>query len=296
MPRQRALHARYARPASRFLAVDGVRLHVLDEGPRDGPVVVALSAQWASFTQYDAWAPALVDRYRVLRLDLPGHGLSGPIPSGDYSIAAYERLMLGALDQLAVDRFFLVGTSFSGAVAFRYAARPDSRLLGLVLANASGLPRLPGGPAPGSPPPNPWLRRLEPWWRPRAYFRWKLDQMLRDKRRITPARVREYADFNNSRRRIAEAAARARAYRAGDPLPALAAIAAPVLIQWSTHATYLPAVDADRFEAALTGAPTRKILYPDVGHLIIEDAPEATGRDVRAFADDVLAGRWPQGE
>ena len=292
----RWLEARYARPASCFVEVQGVRLHVLDEGPRDGVVVVALSAQWASFSMWDDWAPALTDRYRVLRIDLPGQGLSGAIASGDYSIEAYERLMLGVLDQFSVDRFFLVGTSFSGVVAFRYAAHAGERLLGLVLANASGLPRPAGGPSPNAPPPRLWLRLLADRWRPRAYFRWKLDEMLRDKRRITPARVREYAHFNNSRRRIAEAQARVRGYRSGDPLPVLAAITVPVLIQWSTHSPYLPATDADRFEAALTGTHARKIIYPDIGHLIIEDAPQATGRDVRAFVDAVLAGQWPHGE
>ena len=292
----RWLEARYARPASRFVTVDDARLHVLDEGPPDAVAVVALSAQWANFSMWDGWAPALFDRYRVLRIDLPGQGLSGPIPSGDYSIDAYERLMLGVLDQLKVGRFFLVGTSFSGVVAFRYAAHAGERLLGLVLANASGLPRPAGGPSPNAPPPSLWLRILAEPWRPRAYFRWKLEEMLRDRRRVTPARVREYTHFNNSRRRIAEAQARVRSYRSGDPLPTLAAITAPVLIQWSTHSAYLPVADAGRFEAALTGAAVRKIIYPDVGHLIIEDAPEATGRDVRAFVDAVLAGRWPHGE
>jgi pimeloyl-ACP methyl ester carboxylesterase len=271
--------------------VDGVRLHYLDEGPAEGPVVVALSAQWASFAQYDDWAPALTDRYHVLRLDLPGHGLSGRIASGDYSIAAYIRLTIGLLDQLGIARLFLVGTSFSGAAAFRYAAVAGDRLLGLVLANSSGLPRLPGGAAPNAAPPTRWLRWLEPYWRPKAYFRWKLDQLLQDKSRITPQRVREYRDMNNAPGRIAEAAARLKAYRAEDPAPVLAAITAPVLIQWSTHATYLPAVDADRFEAALTQAATRKIIYSGVGHLIIEDAPEATGRDVRLFLDAVMSGR-----
>lgn len=292
----RRLEARYRRPTSRFVDVEGVRLHVLDEGPPDAVAVVALSSQWASFSMWDGWAPALTDRYRVVRIDLPGQGLSGPIVSGDYSIETYERLMLGVLDQLGIDRFFLVGTSFSGVVAFRYAAHAGERLLGLVLANASGLPRQPGSPSPNAPPPRLWLRLLADRWRPRAYFRWKLDEMLRDKSRITAARVREYAHFNNSRRRIDEAKARVRSYRSGDPLPVLAAITVPVLIQWSTHSAYLPVADADRFEAALAGTSVRKIVYPDVGHLIIEDAPEATGRDVRAFIDAALAGEWPHGE
>lgn len=287
-PSHAMLERRYARPHSRFITVEGVRMHVLDEGPKDGPAVVVLSSQWASISQWDGWADVFRDRYRFVRIELPGQGLTGPVPSGDHSLEHYRDLMLGALDQLRVDRFVLAGSSFSGALAFRYAGEPGTRVSALILANASGLPRTPGaGAAPNAPPPSGWLRAASPYWRGRAFFRWKLSQMLRNPARITPALVREYADFNTRRGRIAEAAARAAAYRAGDPFPILAAIQAPTLIQWSTHATYLPVSDAERFSQAITGAPVAVRIYRDVGHLIIQDAPEATGRDARAFVDAV---------
>lgn len=284
-PSQNTLETRYARPNSQFLTVGGTRMHFTDQG--SGPVVVLLSAHWASFTMWDGWLPHLAAKYRVLAVDLPGHGLTGP--ADDYSIEGYTRLLIGLLDQIGIDRFTLVGTSFSGVIAFRYAAMPENRLEALILANASGMPRQPGsGPSPNQPPPQ-WLYRLAlPHFAPRGFMRWKLGTLLLDHSRITPERVREFADFNSRRGRIDEAERRTRAYQAGDPQSVLANVRVPVLIQWSTHSAYLKAHEADLFQAFLTNAPTEKIVYPGVGHLIVLDAPEATGRDARAFLDRVL--------
>ena len=282
---QSTLEARYKRPASRFARVENVSMHFLDEGPSDGPVVVMSSAQWACFSQWDSWMPALADHYRVIRIDLPGHGLTGEIPSGAYSVEMYERLLLGTLDAIGIDRFALIGTSFSGTIAFRYAAKPENRLTGLVLANASGLPRLPGkGPNEASPQ---WLHRvLMPYVRTRGFMRWKLGSLILNHDVITPALVREFTDMNNRRNRLKEAQARAATYKVGDPQSLLAQITVPTLVLGSTGSTYLAASDADRYEAWLTAAPVRKVVYPNVGHLIAFDAGSAAAADVRTFLDE----------
>lgn len=288
-PSQTTLERRYRRPTSRFVVVDGVRLHCLDEGIADGPAVVMTPAQWMCFSQWDAWVPLFAERYRVIRIDLPGHGLAGPIPDGDYSFARYERLLIGALDALGVDRFALIGTSFGGTVAFRYAARADNRLWALVLANASGLPRA-GGASPGEPPPRRLHRILLPYYRTRGFIAWKLRTLVHDDGKLTPALIRECADMNNRKGRLREAQARAAAYRVGDPETVLGRVTVPTLVQGSTRSTYLGADDAARFAAWLTRAPVRTRVYPGVGHLIALDGGETVAQDARDFLDDVLAG------
>lgn len=280
------MRRRYMRPQSRLVRVAGTELHLLDEGPPDAPVVLALPAQWMCFTQYDAWAPALTDRYRVLRLDLPGHGLSGPAVDRDYSIGGFERLVVGLLDRLGIARCALVGPSYGGIVAFRLAAHWPERVGALVLANSSGLPRSRSAPKqPNLPPPNPWLAWLELYFRPRAYFRWKLAEMMPGMT-IPAELVDEVTRLNNIRGRIEEGRLRVAAYDVGDPQAVLADVRAPTLIQQSDRSTYLPVENADLFERWLTDAPTRKIIYEGAGHLLIGQLPERTGRDVRRFLDD----------
>src|SRR5271169_6803699 len=67
------LLATYASGASKFVEVDGLRVHYRDEG--QGPPVVLLHGTGASLHTWEAWTAVLSPHYRVLRMDLPGFGL-----------------------------------------------------------------------------------------------------------------------------------------------------------------------------------------------------------------------------
>ena len=75
-------------------------------------------------------------------------------------------------------------------------------------------------------------------------------------------------------------------YETGDP-ERLADVRAPTLIQWGARDAWIPVTDAARFEAAIAGA--RVIVYPDLGHVPMEEAPARTAADAGAFLDAVLA-------
>ncbi len=83
---RRRLEAKYASPASRFIHIDGVRIHYRDEG--SGPAILLLHANFSNLLGWDPWAEALKDHYRVVRFDFPAFGLTGPDPGGDYSNGA----------------------------------------------------------------------------------------------------------------------------------------------------------------------------------------------------------------
>lgn len=224
----------------------------------------------------------------MICVDLPGHGLAGPFPDGDYSFENYGRLFTDLIAALGLRRFFLVGTSFSGVIAFRYAASAADTLRGLILANASGLPRQ-GTGTPNAPPENRLHRLVLPWVRPRGFIAGKLAALVLDPRRLTPALIDEVTAFNNLPGRHAEAAARAAAYRVGDPRAVLTQVKVPTLVQWGTGSTYLSTRQADLFIEWLGSIVKKKIVYSGVGHLIAVDAPEATGRDARDFLDACMA-------
>ena len=85
------LEAKYARPPSLFLEIAGYRLHVRDTGPRTAPAVIFLHGFGSSLQTWDDWARDLEADHRVIRYDLPGFGLTGPDPSGDYTDGAASR-------------------------------------------------------------------------------------------------------------------------------------------------------------------------------------------------------------
>jgi hypothetical protein len=79
------LEKAYLRQGSDMLTVAGTQLHLRDDGPKDAPAVILLHGFGSSLHTFEPWAEALKADYRVVRLDLPGSGLSPPDTTGDYT-------------------------------------------------------------------------------------------------------------------------------------------------------------------------------------------------------------------
>ena len=88
-----ALQERWAKAPSTFIAVDGLQVHLRDEGPRmDGAAgapdselpIVLLHGTSASLHTWDGWVATLASERRVIRFDLAGFGLTGPPADGNY--------------------------------------------------------------------------------------------------------------------------------------------------------------------------------------------------------------------
>ena len=106
------LKPRWGGPPSIFLDIDGMQVHVRDEGPRDdASPIVLLHGFGSSLHAWDGWAQALRDKRRVVRLDLPGFGLTGPSPDGVYGLERDMRVTLAVLDRLGIARCVLGGNS-----------------------------------------------------------------------------------------------------------------------------------------------------------------------------------------
>ena len=113
-----ALAPRWAPSPSTFVTVEGLRVHVRDEGARTDPVpVVLLHGTSASLHTWDGWVAALAPARRVIRMDLPGFGLSDGFPSGDYGVPRYVAFLRRLLDQLGVSRAIVAGNSLGGQLA-----------------------------------------------------------------------------------------------------------------------------------------------------------------------------------
>ena len=114
-----------------LVTIDGQPLHFIDQGT--GPaVLLAGSYLW----DQAMWAPqiaALSQQYRVIALDLWGHGESGPLPEGTQSLDDIARQALALLDHLDIDRVTLVGLSAGGMWGVRLALSVPQRINGLVL-------------------------------------------------------------------------------------------------------------------------------------------------------------------
>jgi 3-oxoadipate enol-lactonase len=81
-----------------------------------------------------AWVPPLARRYRVVRPDMRGFGISTPMPADfPWTLDLLINDFLGLLDHLGIDRFHLVGAKIGGTIARAFAARRPERVATLTV-------------------------------------------------------------------------------------------------------------------------------------------------------------------
>ncbi len=120
-------------PTRKTLTVNGLALHYLEWGEAEAPDIVCVHGYTGSADAFNALARQLEDRYRILALDVRGHGESAWSPTGAYSYADQAGDLAEFVKQLGLGKFVLIGTSMGGIIAMAYAAEHAERLLGLVI-------------------------------------------------------------------------------------------------------------------------------------------------------------------
>ena len=107
--------------ASRFVTVNGLKLHFLDHGGRDNHWLVCIHGLTGNAHNFDALAPCLTGAYHVLALDVRGRGDSEWGPGIEYTPQNYVADLAGFLDTLAIERTTLIGTSMGGIISTLFA-------------------------------------------------------------------------------------------------------------------------------------------------------------------------------
>ena len=119
-----------------FAVSDGCRIYYRLEGAPTAPLLVLVHSLGTDHGMWSPQMPALLRRFRVLRLDLRGHGASDA-PAGDYTLAQLGRDVLAVADAAGVARFAYCGLSLGGMIGQWLGANAGDRLERLVLANTS---------------------------------------------------------------------------------------------------------------------------------------------------------------
>ena len=278
------LEARYAGSGSAFAELPGgIRLHYQADGDPSHPPLVLVHGYGDSFTSWEGWAAVLAADYRVLSIDLPGHGLTRAPPGYRLSADACVGIVDAFALALALPRFALAGNSMGGGVAWQYALAHPERLSALVLVDAAGWPL---------PPPQqlPLAFRILKyragrWLLAHIDNRPLIDEGLKrnvhDPAVITPAFVDRWAQLQRApgHREILMSVELGTLASASDAR--LAALRVPTLVLHGEADPLVPVASGRRFAAAIPGA--RLVVYPAVGHMPQLEIPARSAADVAAF-------------
>lgn len=278
------LMARWAAPPSYFVTLQGMQVHVRDEGPRDDPTpIVLIHGTSASLHTWDGWVAALSPHRRVVRMDLPGFGLTGPAPDGDYSMARYTGFMRDLLDLLKLDEVVMGGNSLGGGIAWQTALAHPTRVSQLILVDATGYPLQPQSMPIGFRLAQiSWLAPITQKILPRSMIAASVRNVYGQPDKVSPALVDRYYELTLREGNRASLTKRFR-YRSSDAALAgqIALLKLPTLVLWGSEDRLIPPEHGQSFQRDIAGSQLQ--VFEGLGHVPHEEDPEATVQAVTRF-------------
>lgn len=274
-----SLEAKYLAAPSDMTSVLGVKLHVRDSGSKDAPAVLMLHGFGSSLHTWEPWAKDLFKDMRVIRIDLPGSGLSSPDPAGDYSDTHTIQLILVLLDQLKVAKASVIGHSMGGRIAWTLAATHPERVNKLVLISPDGFASQ--GFEYGKPPELPATIQLMQYTLPKWLLRMNLAPAYANANTMTDERSTRYHDLMRSPGSRKALIARMQQTILVDPVPLLKRITAPTLLLWGKEDHFIPFANSQDYTNTIP--VNRLIALEGVGHVPHEEDPDRTLIPVRDF-------------
>lgn len=293
--------AKYSGPPSQFMELEpGTSVHYRDQGNSDGPIIVMLHGGTDSLYAWEPWVPFLENDFRLISVDMPGHGLTGRIAGDHYTRGVAVELVNDVLENLEVERFALVGHSMGGGVSIAYALAYPEKVEAVSLIGSGGFAG--------------WQDKAELFAAYRIpvigrYFSYFLDgDSEQARQQLTDLMVGEnnvdiltdeYFQRGAELNRF-EGNRYVNYLMYGDQShgpfghwleesgpedlePRLEEITVPTLLIWGRDDQAVPFDIASRFDARLPDSTL--IAYEGVGHLVMEEVPEQSASDFRAFLE-----------
>ncbi len=291
------LVAKYAGAPSQFITLtSGAVAHVRDQGNREGPALVLIHGSNASLHTWEPWAALLGAKYRIVTMDMPGHGLTGAVPGDDYSRSGMVAFTHEVVGKLGLTHYAIGGNSMGGGVAAQYAEDYPGEVSALILVDAAGLPRK---MQPGEKIPlgfrlarMPVLNKIMLYVSPRSIFAEGVRKVFVDQSKVTEEMIDRYYDLNLYDGNRRATGIRFRSASNDEAVSEkLGQIRAPTLILWGDKDGLIPVANASEFQKRISGAEV--VIYPNVGHIPMEEVPEKSAADVDAFLTVALTSAAP---
>lgn len=293
---------RYINEESEFVTLpNGASMHYRDEGNPDGQVLVMVHGGFGSLQNWDGWVEWLKDDYRLISMDLLGHGLTGAYPENIYTRISERDAIHALLQKLGVDQYTVAGNSFGGGIALEIALEYPDEVVGLILVDSEGIPNSEDGydvsmftddelTTPDDPAYTQltWLEKFGSKFIGPAVVRSTLDSMIYNKELLT----RDFVDyFGRVLRYTGNRESQILMFRQGlylistngpqDLLPRLTEIQCPTLVMHGEQDTLVPLRVAQAFHGNITD--TDLAIISEAGHMPMIEKPQETAQTVRDF-------------
>ena len=263
------LMSKYANQYSKFIEIDGMNVHYRDQGK--GETIILLHGTGASLHTWDKWTDKLKNSYRVIRLDLPAYGLTGPHPENKYSISEYSEFLNSFVNQLKLNDFILSGNSLGGSISWYYASVYPEKVQLLTLLSPGGfLNNDNESPLVIKLARAPVINKILRYVTPRFFIKNTLEEVYYDENKLTDLKIDTYRDMilreNNRKSFISRSLLKPK-----DHTNRLKLISAPTQIIWGNEDAWIPVSNSKFFKDAI--ANVRIDIMQETGHIPMEERP-----------------------
>jgi pimeloyl-ACP methyl ester carboxylesterase len=276
------IRRKYEDHASRYVDIEGRRFHYRIEG--EGPTLILLHGVMASLHTWDGWVDLLKQHYRIIRMDLPGFGLSDHMVdrahyTPEYSLGLFEKVRAA----LGEDSFYLGGNSLGGFLSWFYAANYPDRVKKLILVDPIAYPqKLPDVIKFVS---LPGIGEIAQHFAPRFFVERNVRQVYGNPKLIQQETVDRYYDLmmhGENRYAMVQTFRKLKEMsKDGSLAKEIAKVRCPTLLMWGGKDRWVPPKLVESWKRDLKQLEVK--LYPEAGHIPMEELPFETARDAHAF-------------
>lgn len=272
----------YANANSQFMPLMGMNVHYRDEGNnRDSVPLVLIHGTSSSLNTFDSVVLNLKEKRRIITLDMPAFGMTGPNPENDYSFDYYSQFLDSFLTRLNVTQCDIGGNSLGGGISWEFAVAHPEKVRKLILIDATGYPvKNAKGSIGFKLASTPIINNLLLYITPKALVRASLQSIYFDSSRVTQAQVDRFHDMAISKGNRAALLSMFKSGRKHHD-QSIGSITKPTLIIWGDHDNLIPVENAYLFEKNIKGS--KLVILKDIGHVPMEECPKKLASLIAEF-------------
>jgi pimeloyl-ACP methyl ester carboxylesterase len=287
-----ALQEKYGSSKSEFATIDGTKVHYRIDGNPDGPALILLHGVLASTHTWDGWVARLGDKYHIVRIDLPGFGLSEPLKNKNYTPEYAVEFFEKSRAQLAIDhpelaqkveKFYLAGNSLGGFISWFYATKHPEHIEKMILidpiAYQQPLPRIIKFSSSG------FGGVMSQIAAPRFIVKRNVRKVYGHPESATDETVLRYHELllkKGHKEAMVEYFKVLRKYNAEDSMAKyVPQVKVPTLLMWGGKDRWVPPALIDKWKRDVEGLQVK--IYAEGGHISMEEFPDETAADADAF-------------
>lgn len=274
----------YTNSSSQFMSILGMQVHYRDQGVQSDSVpLILLHGMSSSLNTWDSVVFYLANHRRVISLDLPGFGLTGPSPENMYNFDYYNKFIDSFTRRLQLAKFTLVGNSMGGSIAWNYALFNPAVVDKLVLIDAAGYPkRGESGSLGFKIASTPVINNILLFATPKALVRKSLETIYFDQSRVTDAQVERFHDMAiREGNRAAALLIFKGSFGTSQFKGKIKEIKTPTLVLWGEKDNLISVENAYQFNQDIKGSKLE--VYPNVGHVPMEEVPGRVAKSILDF-------------